>query len=309
MIYSQRNRYGYQQQTCRPNPRDQFNLERFQRNIYHPKGNSDVLMTYNHYKRGETKVDMISRMKLDIGRVEEQIKNLGLSGQKSMTGSGMYGGSNPELGGESEMTGTIAKALVLLKAAQTLPKIYTSKPMNAARNTYGRFMNQNPQWRPGFAGELYMPGGYNWCGPNTNVKERIKRGDGAINELDQACKDHDIAYTNTKNRSDVRQADMKFLSDVNASKGNKFKKALVKGLFKAKMTAEDVGVLDPGKFANIEEPILTGSGRRRDPARQLRKRIARITKKKTNKKQKPISISKNKVMKIALKRLKRKMKH
>ena len=43
--------------------------------------------------------------------------------------------------------------------------------------------------------ELHIPGGYQYCGPGTKLKERLSRGDPGINKLDQACKDHDIAYS------------------------------------------------------------------------------------------------------------------
>jgi Phospholipase A2-like domain len=43
--------------------------------------------------------------------------------------------------------------------------------------------------------ELHLPG-YQYCGPGTRLQKRISRGDPGINELDRACKEHDIAYTN-----------------------------------------------------------------------------------------------------------------
>lgn len=36
--------------------------------------------------------------------------------------------------------------------------------------------------------------GYNYCGPNTKLEMRLTRNVPGINELDCACKDHDIAY-------------------------------------------------------------------------------------------------------------------
>lgn len=36
--------------------------------------------------------------------------------------------------------------------------------------------------------------GYNYCGPNTNLKSRLARGVVGINKLDCACMEHDIAY-------------------------------------------------------------------------------------------------------------------
>jgi hypothetical protein len=43
--------------------------------------------------------------------------------------------------------------------------------------------------------ELHLPGGYQYCGPGTKLKKRLERGDSGINKLDQACKEHDIAYS------------------------------------------------------------------------------------------------------------------
>lgn len=41
--------------------------------------------------------------------------------------------------------------------------------------------------------EMHLPG-YQYCGPGTNLKKRLARGDPGINGLDAACKLHDIAY-------------------------------------------------------------------------------------------------------------------
>lgn len=49
--------------------------------------------------------------------------------------------------------------------------------------------------------ELHLPG-YQYCGPGTRLNKRLSRGDPGINELDKACKEHDIAYS--KNDLDVR---------------------------------------------------------------------------------------------------------
>ncbi|KAG7196480.1 hypothetical protein KM043_000036 [Ampulex compressa] len=49
--------------------------------------------------------------------------------------------------------------------------------------------------------ELHLPGGYQYCGPGTRLKERLTRGDPGINPLDVACKEHDIAYS--RNRDDI----------------------------------------------------------------------------------------------------------
>jgi len=41
--------------------------------------------------------------------------------------------------------------------------------------------------------------GYNYCGINTNLKRRLACNDPGINDLDCACKEHDIAYSESRN--------------------------------------------------------------------------------------------------------------
>lgn len=54
--------------------------------------------------------------------------------------------------------------------------------------------------------EMHLPG-YQYCGPGTKLKKRLARGDPGINPLDQACKEHDIAYSNKQ--TDRKTADMR----------------------------------------------------------------------------------------------------
>lgn len=49
--------------------------------------------------------------------------------------------------------------------------------------------------------ELHIPG-YQYCGPGTKLSKRLARGDPGINLLDKACKEHDIAYSQT---NDIHQ--------------------------------------------------------------------------------------------------------
>jgi len=59
--------------------------------------------------------------------------------------------------------------------------------------------------------EVHVPG-YQFCGPGTNLKKRLSRGDTGINPLDSACRTHDIAYASTKNL-DIRHKADKLLED------------------------------------------------------------------------------------------------
>lgn len=54
--------------------------------------------------------------------------------------------------------------------------------------------------------EFHVPT-YQYCGPGTKLKKRLERNDLGINELDRACKAHDIAYSDSKNIVDRNRAD------------------------------------------------------------------------------------------------------
>lgn len=55
--------------------------------------------------------------------------------------------------------------------------------------------------------EVHLPG-YKYCGPGTRLQERLIRGDRGINPLDEACKFHDIAYSNYSDSINRRKADI-----------------------------------------------------------------------------------------------------
>lgn len=40
--------------------------------------------------------------------------------------------------------------------------------------------------------------GYSYCGPNTDLEIRLARGEPGVNDLDCACKEHDIAYAESR---------------------------------------------------------------------------------------------------------------
>lgn len=54
--------------------------------------------------------------------------------------------------------------------------------------------------------ELHIPS-YNFCGPGTKLKDRLARGDRGVNPLDEACREHDIEYSNKKSLADRHIAD------------------------------------------------------------------------------------------------------
>lgn len=59
--------------------------------------------------------------------------------------------------------------------------------------------------------ELHIPG-YQFCGPGTKLEKRLNLGQTGINGLDSACREHDIAYSTTKDDSERQKADKKLAS-------------------------------------------------------------------------------------------------
>lgn len=89
--------------------------------------------------------------------------------------------------------------------------------------------------------ELHLPG-YNYCGPGTRLKERLLRGDRGVNALDEACMQHDIAYSNHSNLHERHKADLQLLDmakqrvkSKNAGTGEKLASWLVKNVMKSKI--------------------------------------------------------------------------
>lgn len=54
--------------------------------------------------------------------------------------------------------------------------------------------------------EAHIPG-YRFCGPGTRLNKRLARGDRGINPLDEACKEHDIAYSQHQDLQKRHEAD------------------------------------------------------------------------------------------------------
>lgn len=54
--------------------------------------------------------------------------------------------------------------------------------------------------------ELHIPW-YRFCGPGTNLQEKVARGERGIKELDKVYHEHDIAYIKHKNNENKPKAD------------------------------------------------------------------------------------------------------
>lgn len=88
--------------------------------------------------------------------------------------------------------------------------------------------------------EMHLPG-YQYCGPGTKLSKRLQRGDPGINELDKACKEHDITYNFSPRDHDRELADQillekatKRIKSKSASVGEKLAAATVAGIMNTK---------------------------------------------------------------------------
>lgn len=100
--------------------------------------------------------------------------------------------------------------------------------------------------------ELHLPG-YSYCGPGTKLSKRLARGDSGINPLDRACKEHDIAYSNSSNLKDRHLADSKLAASAwervkakDSSLGERMSALGVAGAMKAKVKF-GLGIKKKGK--------------------------------------------------------------
>lgn len=89
--------------------------------------------------------------------------------------------------------------------------------------------------------EAHLPG-YRFCGPGTKLHKRLARGDRGINGLDEACREHDIAYAAHKDVASRHEADKvliekawKRATAADASLGERIAARLVTTLMKGKL--------------------------------------------------------------------------
>ena len=60
--------------------------------------------------------------------------------------------------------------------------------------------------------ELHIPG-YQYCGPGTKIAKRLARGDKGVNLHDATCKEHDIAYSQNREKIEDRNNKDRVLAD------------------------------------------------------------------------------------------------
>ena len=91
-----------------------------------------------------------------------------------------------------------------------------------------------PKWISKSGREWHWPG-YQYMGPGTHLKKRLKQGDPVINRLERIAKQHDIDYTRAKTLKDKYVADRKMIRAIGHLPGRKtLTEHVVKKIMQAK---------------------------------------------------------------------------
>lgn len=244
--------------------------------------------TYNQLKRTKKyNPDDLHRQEISLDIVNHDGVQQGGGGAKLKRGGGI-------------ISDTIK---MFQQGIKVVGNIYDSEPMNNIRNAWGKTMNNNPNWRPGYAGERHMIDTstgvtYNYLGPHTRLQSRLEREDPPLDGpqgLDAVARVHDIEYNQARNSQEIRDADIKFVSAMDAAKGDSKAKFLAKNAIKAKMKLEDMGIAKAQDFTSLpnlvqdekpnamqiddQKPAFAGKGKK-DPAKKLKEKVLRLKKKK-----------------------------
>lgn len=157
----------------------------------------------------------------------------------------------------------------------------TVSVLKRAFNTLPNFLNTAIDVLPI---ELHLPGGYQYCGPGTKLQERLARGDPGINKLDEACKEHDIAYSNYTDRERRAIADRALaekawqrVTSSDVSLGERSAAFAVTAAMKAKAA---VGGGSRRKRRNVRRRKVSGGGRstRRNTRTNVKRRRKKCSK-------------------------------
>lgn len=94
----------------------------------------------------------------------------------------------------------------------------------------------------------------NYCGPGTNLEQRLEDGSKPVSALDAICQKHDIAYSEAVSYHDIQMADTLMLQRMDELPFNPLQlleRKVIKGLMETKMLGEKVGVFGPETFTDI----------------------------------------------------------
>lgn len=193
-----------------------------------------------------------------IGYQRSHTRNFNVGLQHGLRGTEMRGSGTTSGSGIMDIARSIlATGATVAAVGSAVKNAYTSQMATDLRNM---LPDSDDTARPGFAGEahaiLKLPNGKNgvanYMGPNTNIIERIKRGDPGRTEVDKVSKAHDIRYAKAKTFDDIRNADNIMIREVNQIAQNKSdnpRNIFVARAIAGKVKLEDMGLLKKDAFS------------------------------------------------------------
>lgn len=157
--------------------------------------------------------------------------------------------------------------------------------------------------------ELHLPG-YQFCGPQTRLAQRLSLGQTGINPLDSLCREHDISYSQTNNLEKRHIADkilqkesFKRVFAVDSTLGEKLAALLVSAAMKAK---RKLGFgSEVGKIARIFNKDVK---RKRKRKNKTKKSVKKMSKARRQKGKLTLSIATRMIEKIVGKKRKNRTK-
>ena len=123
-----------------------------------------------------------------------------------------------------------------------------------ANGLFGANLKDGEIHSPQYTKDGFRFGSY--IGPGTKVYDNIRRGLKPITNTDKSAKLHDIMFTLAQNPEDVRAADLRMVKNLDRIQKEKsdykFNIYMGKLPIKAKMLAEDWGLMKKGSFSSMK---------------------------------------------------------
>jgi hypothetical protein len=132
-----------------------------------------------------------------------------------------------------------------------------------ANRFFGANLKDGEIHSPQYTKDGFRFGSY--IGPGTKVYDNIRRGLKPITNTDKSAKLHDIMFTLAQNPEDVRAADLRMVKNLDRIQKEKsdykFNIYMGKLPIKAKMWAEDWGIMKKGSFSPMKGAEVTKENR------------------------------------------------
>ena len=133
-----------------------------------------------------------------------------------------------------------------------------------ANNVFGASLRPGEVHAPQYTKDGFRFGSY--IGPGTKVYDNLRKGVQPITNTDKTAKLHDIMFSLAENPEDARAADLRMIRNLdriqNEKSDYKFNIYMGKVPIKAKMWAEDMGIIRKGSFTSMKGAQVSKENRK-----------------------------------------------